>query len=154
MKLYCGIDLYSSNNVVAVSDEQDRPRQIQPHDDYQLLQSIPGVGPVPGTTIVLETGTITRFASPGNYASYARCVKSEKISNGKRKGQGNKKNGNKYLAWAFIEAAHYARSGVHRSSATISPSSQKAISWSPRKRWPTSWLGRATTGSSAARSLM
>jgi len=33
MKLYCGIDLYSSNNVVAVSDEQDRPRQIQPHDD-------------------------------------------------------------------------------------------------------------------------
>ena len=25
MKLYCGIDLHSSNNVVAVSDEQDRP---------------------------------------------------------------------------------------------------------------------------------
>ena len=24
MKLYCGIDLHSSNNVVAVSDEQDR----------------------------------------------------------------------------------------------------------------------------------
>ena len=25
MKLYCGIDLYSSNHVGAVSDEQDRP---------------------------------------------------------------------------------------------------------------------------------
>jgi transposase len=69
---------------------------------------MPGVGPVLGTTIALETGTIQRFPSSGNYASYARCVKSEKISNGKRKGQGNKKNGNKYLAWAFMEAAHYA----------------------------------------------
>ena len=34
-------------------------------------------------------------------------MKSEKISNGKYKGRGNKKNGNKYLAWAFMEAAHY-----------------------------------------------
>ena len=25
MKLYCGIDLHSSNNVVAVLDERDRP---------------------------------------------------------------------------------------------------------------------------------
>ena len=55
----------------------------------------------------LETSTIERFASPGNYATYARCVKSEKTSNKKYKGQGNKKNGNKYLAWAFMEAGHY-----------------------------------------------
>jgi transposase len=68
---------------------------------------VPGIGAILGTTIALETGTIGRFASAGNYASYARCVKSEKISNGKRKGQGNKKNGNKYLAWAFMEAGHY-----------------------------------------------
>ena len=33
---------------------------------------------------------------------------SQKISNGKKKGQGNTKNGNKYLAWAFVEAAHFA----------------------------------------------
>ena len=88
--------------------ERELQQQVQSREDYQLLQTIPGVGPVLGTTIALETGTIERFASPGNYASYARCVKSEKISNGKRKGQGNKKNGNKYLAWAFMEAGHYA----------------------------------------------
>jgi len=87
--------------------ERELQKHIQPREDYQLLQSIPGVGPVLGTTIALKTGTIQRFPSPGNYASYARCVKSEKISNGKYKGQGNKKNGNKYLAWAFMEAAHY-----------------------------------------------
>ena len=87
--------------------ERELHKQLTPHEDYRLLQSIPGVGPTLGSTIALETGTIHRFSSPGHYASYARCVKSEKISNGKYKGQGNKKNGNKYLAWAFMEAAHY-----------------------------------------------
>ena len=34
---------------------------------------------------------------------------SKRLSNGKKKGEGNVKNGNKYLAWAFIEAANFAR---------------------------------------------
>ena len=44
----------------------------------------------------------------GEYASYARCVESAHYSNGKKKGGGNRKNGNKDLSWAFHEAAHYA----------------------------------------------
>ena len=44
-------------------------------------------------------GTIERFAAVGNFASYARCVDSARLSNGKKKGQGNVKNGNAYLAW-------------------------------------------------------
>ena len=32
----------------------------------------------------------------------------KRISNGKKKGQGNAKCGNPYLAWAFVEAAHFA----------------------------------------------
>jgi transposase len=35
-------------------------------------------------------------------------VGSPHLSNGKRKGQGKVKNGNKYLAWAFVEAANFA----------------------------------------------
>jgi transposase len=62
----------------------------------------------PLLTIMLETGEICRFAKVGNYASYCRCVGSEHLSNGKRKGRGNTKNGNKYLAWAYIEAANFA----------------------------------------------
>jgi transposase len=57
---------------------------------------------------MLETGEISRFPTVGQFASYCRCVGSTKLSNGKRKGQGNTKNGNKYLAWAFVEAAHFA----------------------------------------------
>lgn len=75
---------------------------------YELLTSVPGIGQVLATTILLETGPIERFAGPGNYASYARCVSSLYTSNGKKKGEGNSKNGNKYLAWAFIEAANFA----------------------------------------------
>ena len=57
---------------------------------------------------MLETGEISRFPSVGNFASYCRCVDSRKISNSKKKGKGNTKNGNKYLAWAFVEAANFA----------------------------------------------
>ncbi len=49
-----------------------------------------------------------RFAGVGNYVSYCRCVEAKRISNGKRKGAGNAKNGNRWLAWAFVEAAHFA----------------------------------------------
>ena len=77
--------------------------------EFRLLTSVPGIGPTLATLIMLEVGTIERFAAVGNFASYARCVDSARISNGKKKGQGNVKNGNAYLAWAFVEAANFAR---------------------------------------------
>ncbi len=57
---------------------------------------------------MFETGDIIRFPSVGNYVSYCRCVGSTQISNGKSKGEGNRKNGNKYLSWAYVEAANLA----------------------------------------------
>jgi len=75
---------------------------------FVLLNTIPGIGNILGLTIMLEVGDISRFAKAGNYGSYCRCVKSEKTSNKKKKGEGNRKNGNKYLSWAYVEAAHHA----------------------------------------------
>jgi transposase len=75
---------------------------------YALLRTVTGVGEVLATVILLETGSIERFADAGNYASYCRCVGSAYLSNGKKKGEGNTKNGNRYLAWAFVEAANFA----------------------------------------------
>jgi len=77
--------------------------------DYARLLSIPGIGKVLATVIMLETGDISRFAQVGNFASYARCVDSVRISNGRKKGEGNTKNGNAYLVWAFVEASNFAR---------------------------------------------
>ncbi len=76
--------------------------------EFKPLLSVSGIGNILGLTIMLETGDIGRFAKVGNYASYCRCVGSEWRSNGKRKGKGNTKNGNKYLAWAYVEAANFA----------------------------------------------
>jgi transposase len=77
--------------------------------EYGLLTSVPGIGRILAAIILLETGTIDRFASVGNFASYARCVDSQHMSNGKKKGEGNTRNGNQYLSWAFVEAAYYAQ---------------------------------------------
>jgi transposase len=75
--------------------------RVKLRPQFMFLKTAPGIGQILALTIMLETGEIGRFASVGNYASYCRCVGSQKISNGKRKGSGNTKNGNKYLAWAF-----------------------------------------------------
>jgi transposase len=82
--------------------------KVKARADYKALKSVSGIGEVLALTIALETGDIGRFAGAGNFASYARTVKSTRESNGKKKGQGNTKCGNKYLAWAFIEAANFA----------------------------------------------
>jgi transposase len=76
---------------------------------YAKLLSVFGIGKILALTIMLETGSVTRFAKVGNYASYCRKVSSKWISNDKVKGKGNKKSGNKYLAWAYSEAAEHAR---------------------------------------------
>ena len=75
---------------------------------YEQLLTVEGSGAILAQTIVLETGHIGRFPTVGHYASYCRCVKRTKSSNGKRKGQGNVNNGNPYLAWAYMEAAQFA----------------------------------------------
>lgn len=75
---------------------------------YQRLQTLPGIGKILGLTIALETGDANRFADAGHFASYCRCVKSLRQSNHKKKGENNRKCGNAYLAWAFVEAAHFA----------------------------------------------
>lgn len=76
--------------------------------EFVQLKSVPGIGPILSLVIMLETGDIARFKKPGNYASYCRCVKAEHTTNGKVKRRNNSKNGNKYLSWAFVEAAHHS----------------------------------------------
>lgn len=77
-------------------------------EDFKALKTVSGIGDILALTIALEAGDIGRFAGAGNFASYARMVDSRRESNGKKKGDGNAKCGNKFLAWAFIEAAHFA----------------------------------------------
>jgi transposase len=84
-------------------------KRIDIRNPYDLLLSLPGVGRVLGLTIMMETGPIERFADVGNYVSYCRKVPAARFSNDKKKGTSNRKNGNKYLSWAYGEAAELAR---------------------------------------------
>ena len=83
-------------------------KQVRVKSEYKRLLEVSGIGKILTLTIMLETGNIERFSQVGNYSSYCRCVNSKRISNGKKKGTNNGKNGNKYLSWAYIEAAHFA----------------------------------------------
>jgi transposase len=76
---------------------------------YPRLKTLPGVGIILGLTITMEIGDIGRFAGAGQFASYCRTVAARSTSNGKVKGENNRKCGNKYLAWAFVEAANFAK---------------------------------------------
>src|SRR6202521_5318374 len=88
--------------------EKRLKERVRLRGEFKLLKTTPGIGETLATTIMLETGTVARFAKVGNFSSYCRCVDSLRESNDKKKGEGNTKNGNKYLAWAFIEAANFA----------------------------------------------
>jgi transposase len=86
--------------------EKEILKALPNENDYKRLMTVNGIGPVLARTILLETGPISRFKNAGNYASYCRAVKAEHTSNSKKKGDCNRKNGNKYLSWAFVEAAN------------------------------------------------
>jgi len=83
-------------------------KQAKLKPEFKMLLTVDGIWHTLGMMIMYEAGDMDRFETVGQFASYARCVNSTRWSNGKKKGEGNRKNGNKYLAWAFIEAAHYA----------------------------------------------
>jgi transposase len=96
-----------ANEQIALLEAAVRKR-VRPTDTFKNLTTVDGIGEILGWTILLETGNIWRFPTVGNYASYARCVRGARMSNGKKKGGVNEKNGNAYLSWAFSEAAQHA----------------------------------------------
>ncbi|MGA2655040.1 MAG: IS110 family transposase [Gammaproteobacteria bacterium] len=83
-------------------------KELRLESAFEQLTSIDGIGLILALTIMLETGDISRFSEVGDYASYCRCIGGAKYSNGKKKGYTNSKNGNKFLSWAFTEAANFS----------------------------------------------
>jgi transposase len=102
------VDLIERFNEKIRRFEQKVLEHAQVRPAYACLQTLPGVGVILALTIMLETGDIGRFPTVGDYTSYCRCVRATHSSNGKKKAHHNAKNGNPYLAWAFVEAVHHA----------------------------------------------
>jgi transposase len=108
--------LAARNSIAAIRFLGERIKEIEKavkshiklKPEFNYLLTMPGIGDILGLTIMLEVGDINRFPTVSDYSSYCRCVKSERLSNKKKKGEGNRKNGNKYLAWAYVEASNFA----------------------------------------------
>ncbi len=79
---------------------------IKMDDTMQLLQTLPGVGPILSIVIALEVGSIDRFATAENLASYAGKVPRVNSSGGKTFYGKVRPDVNRYLKWAFTEAAN------------------------------------------------
>ncbi|MEI6565026.1 MAG: IS110 family transposase [bacterium] len=97
-------------------------RQYQSRD-YNLLLSVPGIGPVLAMTILYEIDTITRFPTVKDFSSYCRLVKGSVASAGRIKGLTGGKMGNAYLRWAFGEAAVLCK----RSHRLVSPYADRLV---------------------------
>ena len=69
------------------------------------LRTVPGIGKILGLTILYEVCDIDRFPRVQQFASYARLVRCQRESAGKKKGTGGARIGNPQLKWAIGEAA-------------------------------------------------
>jgi transposase len=109
LALQTQIDGWKALQIQITRIEREVSTQLRGSCTLDAVRTIPGIGVILGSTVTLETGEITRFAQVGDYVSYSRMVESRRLSNGKTKGRGNAKCGNRYLCWAYIEAANLAK---------------------------------------------
>jgi len=79
---------------------------IKTSHTMQLLQTLPGVGPILAIVIALEVGSVERFAGGERLASYAGKVPRVSSSGGKTYYGKVRPDVNRYLKWAFTEAAN------------------------------------------------
>lgn len=94
------------DEVIASLEQTIRQRaRVEIPDTFELLQTIPGIGPILALTLLYELHDIERFPRVQDFLSYARLVKSQKSSAGKVSGTSGAKIGNPHLTWAYSEAA-------------------------------------------------
>jgi transposase len=90
-----------------IAQLEDRIRErIALTPSIQLLKTLPGVANILAIVIEREIGSIDRFATPGQLASYAGVVPTVHASGAKTRFGHMRKPSNQYLKWAFIEAAN------------------------------------------------
>lgn len=91
----------------SIKKAEKRIRQVIKMDDtMQLLLTLPGVGPILAILIALEIGSVDRFATAEKLASYTGKVPRVNSSGGKTYYGKVRPDVNRYLKWAFTEAAN------------------------------------------------
>jgi transposase len=103
------VDLHLIRHLDRLIDDLEsalvRTVQVEDGQTFERLRTITGVGPILGLVLLYELHDWRRFATVGQFLSYARLVRCVHESAGKKLGTGNNKIGNPHLRWAFAEAA-------------------------------------------------
>lgn len=98
-----------------ISQAEERISQIvKITPEMQLLDSLPGIGPILAVVICFEIGDVERFGDAEHLASYAGAVPRVKSSGGKTYYGRTRADVNHYLKWAFTEAANIIMVHQHR----------------------------------------
>jgi len=86
--------------------EQRIRATFKPTPPIQRLLTVPGLGLTLAVVIALEVGDVTRFATAEKLASYAGTTPRVHASGGKTRFGPSRPDVNRYLKWAFFEAAN------------------------------------------------
>jgi len=74
--------------------------------ELELLQTLPGVGFILAVVILLETGEVSRFPAASGLASCSGTTPGVHASGDKFRYGRLRPDVNRYLKWAFVEAAN------------------------------------------------
>jgi len=104
------------------------------HRGYQVIQQLPGIGPVLAAVIIAEIGDVTRFRNPGQLCSWAGLTPRHRESDVKVSRGHVTKQGSRLLRWAVTRPS--SGSPATRSSAPSrrpsSPAGGRKPATSPR----------------------
>jgi len=81
-------------------------QKVKMTQDMNLLKTLPGVGDILAIIIEREMGTVDRFPDNERFAGYCGTVPKVKSTGGRTSYGKLRPDVNRYLKWAFIEAAN------------------------------------------------
>lgn len=79
---------------------------LRPTEEIRRLMTLPGVGFILASVIALEVGDAERFPTAAHLASYSGTTPRIHSSGGKTRYGPLRSDVNRYLKWAFVEAAN------------------------------------------------
>jgi transposase len=86
--------------------EERIAKEVRMSQGMQRLQTLPGVGPILAPVIAFEVGDVDRFPDAEHLASYAGTTPRVHSSGGKTRYGQLRPDVNRFLKWAFVEAAN------------------------------------------------
>ena len=113
--------------------------------EYGLLTSVPGIGQVLATTILLETGPIERFAAAGNFASMHAASTVCVPATVRRRGKATPRTETSIWLGPSSRRPTLRCATAPRRNGSTNARRRRRTTWWRSRRWRTSWLGRAST---------